>query len=136
MNIKELLQREVPLPINAIKKPFIWICNLKRYISFNLMALIGLIDFFIYVLYAHILPAYPNINQLATPIHWMLFSYFCFSRIFVVLLLFVFIIEKIINFKIRKNIIMDNIIYDVLFCFSLIFQTVTIIFFLWLWITA
>ena len=114
MNIKELLQKEVPLPINAIKKPFIWICNLKRYISFNLIAFIGWLDLLFFIkLYKQAINNNYYIIDIA-------FTYICITRIILFFLTLLFIIEKNTSFKIKQNWFICNNIYNIFFCCSMI----------------
>ena len=115
MNIKHLL---------SIKNIFSFIINLKRYISFNLFSLIGWIDFIFFAW----LREWDKGDTTGIGFVFGGTIYLGISRIVVLLILLLLLIEKIKKFKIKQNLFMDNIIFNIIFCLGLIPFTVLSLF--------
>ncbi len=107
MNIKNLLN---------IKNIVSFILNLKRYISFNLFSFIGWID----IIFFSCLIAIFKSDTTGLGIVYFGTIYLAISRAAVLLILLLFLIEKIKKFKIKQNPFMDNNIFNVIFCLGLL----------------
>ena len=107
MNVKSLFNLE---------KIFSTIFNLKRYISWNLFSIIGLTDivFFIWLII--------NSKNSKSDIFFVFYGgiYLIITRASALLTLLLFIIEKKFKFKIKQNIFMDNIVYNLFFLIGII----------------
>ena len=98
------------------KKIFTSICNLKYYISWNLFSLMGWIDFIFFSL----LRKWDKGDTTGIGFVFVGTIYLASSRAVALLILLLFLIEKLKKFKIKQNLFMDNIFFNIIFCFGLI----------------
>ena len=101
------------------KKPFILLLNLKRYISWNLISLIGLLDF-LYCIYFYSVAIGPE--RFSAGDIMLIFSvyYSIVTRVIFGILFICYTVEKAKHFNIKQNYFTCNKIYVTLFFFGLI----------------
>ena len=107
-----------------VKKLFNMIFNLKNYISWNLIALIGYSDL-LYCMYFY--NVVTGMHRFSAGDILLIISvyYSIYTRIVFFILLLIFGIEKKTNFKLKQNKFTNNQIYNIFFLFGLIYFSVS-----------
>ena len=104
--------------LKIINNIYIWLCNLKRYIAFNFISLLGYLDF-LFCIYFFVTLTGPS-RFSAGDIMLILSCYYAFfTRIALFIFLVLFTIEKSTKFKLARNKFIDNRIYNIFFLFGL-----------------
>lgn len=104
--------------LKIINNIYIWLCNLKRYIAFNFISLLGYLDF-LFCIYFFVTLTGPS-RFSAGDIMLILSCYYVFfTRIVLFIFLVIFAIEKSTKFKLARNKFIDNKIYNIFFLFGL-----------------
>lgn len=112
--------------------------TLKQYIAFNMLSLIGLCDFGIYIwlLYMYWCEKVNNAYGIGFPVLIYLFIY-TYGRLIVLgILSTLYLIEKILKKKIKNKIILQNRTYNIFWCFGIIiFSIYTIMALIFMYLT-
>lgn len=104
--------------LKTLNNIYILLCNLKRYIAFNLISFLGYLDF-LFCIYFFV--TLTGASRFSAGDIMLIFScyYAFFTRIALFIFLVLFAIEKSTKFKIERNKFVDNRIYNIFFLFGL-----------------
>ena len=110
MNLKSLF---------SFKKIYTAIYNLKYYISWNLISLIGYLDIG-YCIYFYKVITGPDRFSVADILLIFTFCYSILTRTVFMLFLILFVIEKIKKLEIQEHFLINNVVYNLFFYLGLI----------------
>lgn len=96
--------------------------HLKKYISFHLLTSYSWLAFLLSFIFDKILKHQQNIDDgSGTIVTIIIFLFFIFIFLFFIsIFIIIFVAENLINYKIKSKILLENKMYDIYICISLL----------------